>query len=89
MTDPNGQANGTSVVYTYDNRDRKSTATDQLVHKTTWTYDAHGNMKKETRADNKFRTWDTYNAMNRIKQTTGFIGEITKYDYDSAGNMTS
>ncbi len=44
-------------------------------------------MEKETRPDQKFRTWNIYDGMNRIKQTTGFLNEPTTYDYDFAGNL--
>jgi hypothetical protein len=45
-------------------------------------------MKKETRPDNKVRTWDEYDTMNRVKQTTGFLNELTRFSYDPAGNRT-
>jgi RHS repeat-associated protein len=44
-------------------------------------------MTSETRADTKVRTWDEYDPMNRVKQTTGFLHEVTLYDYDHAGNL--
>jgi RHS repeat-associated protein len=90
ITRPNGQpvtphpAHSTIV---YNDRNRRESLTDELGHTTSWIYDDVGNFKTETRADLKFRTWDTYDAMNRIKHTTGFLNEPTSYDYDFAGNL--
>jgi len=94
VTDPNGQPGqlhaGAHTTYEYDERNRRKTLIDALGHPTAWLYDAVGNMTRETRADNKFRTWDLYDAMNRIKHTTGFLGaqDQTSYGYDPAGNLT-
>jgi len=92
VQDPKGQISGGVTTYEYDNRNRRTSVTDAgTPGKTTqWLYDDAGNMTRETRADNKFRTWDLYDAMNRVKQTTGFRGallETTTYDYDAAGNL--
>lgn len=88
IKDPNGQSTGLLTTYGYDDRNQRTAATDPLSHRTEWEYDDAGNMKKETRADMKFRIWDQYDAMNRVKHTIGFLSEPTSYDYDLAGNMT-
>jgi RHS repeat-associated protein len=89
VKDPKGQSSGLVTAYVYNDRNRRESMTDPLNHTTSWLYDDAGNMKKETRADTKFRTWDMYDVMNRIKRTTGFLQEHTLYDYDPAGNLTS
>jgi RHS repeat-associated protein len=93
VKDPKGQVSGRVTTYAYDNHNRRESVTDADTPpgKTTrWLYDDAGNMTRETRADNKFRTWDLYDPMNRVKHTTGFLGAIeqTSYDYDTAGNLT-
>jgi RHS repeat-associated protein len=90
ITRPNGQDGMPHPAHStieYNDRNLRKSLTDELGHKTSWIYDEVGNLKKETRADLKFRTWDTYDAMNRIKHTTGFLNEQTSYDYDFAGNL--
>jgi RHS repeat-associated protein len=92
VTEPNGQPGqiyaGADWEYTHDKRNRRLTAKDPFDKITSWDYDLVGNLKKEIRPDTKFRTWDTYDAMNRIKSTTGFLGEGTAFYYDLAGNLT-
>jgi RHS repeat-associated protein len=92
VTEPNAQpggiAQGHHSTAEYDDRNRRTGLTDALGHKTEWGYDDVGNMRWERRADLKSRTWDLYDAMNRVKQTTGFLNEVTLYDYDPAGNQT-
>lgn len=96
VKDPKGQSSSRVTTYLYNDRNLRKSMTDPVPpdpvpHTTTWLYDNVGNMKMETRADGKFRTWDLYDAMNRIKHTTGFLGatlESTSYDYDHAGNLT-
>lgn len=92
VTAPNGQPGqifaGAHSTFTYDKRNRRLIATDALNHSTSWDYDAAGNLKKETRPDNQFRTCDIYDAMNRVKKTTGFSGETTNYVYDLDGTVT-
>ncbi len=90
VTRPNGQPSEPIPAHTttgYDDRNRRVSLSDELGHTTTWEYDDAGNMKKETRADLKFRTWDVYDAMNRAKHITGFLQEPTSYEYDLAGNL--
>jgi RHS repeat-associated protein len=89
-TRPNGQPTEPIPAHTttaYDDRNRRISLSDEFGHATAWEYDDAGNMKKETRADTKFRIWDVYDAMNRVKHTTGFLNEPTSYDYDFAGNL--
>ncbi len=92
VTEPNGQAGqlfaGAHSTFTYDKRNRKLTATDAFNQTTSWAYDAAGNVVKEIRPDGQFRTWDTYDSMNRVKKTTGFAGDVTQYVYDLDGTMT-
>jgi YD repeat-containing protein len=56
----------------YDDRNRKIWMDDSIAsdrnssgHTMNWEYDPVGNKKKETRADNAFRSWD-YDSMNRL-----------------------
>jgi RHS repeat-associated protein len=80
------------TTFAYDSRNRRISATAPApFHNqvTQWAYDKAGNVIKETRPDNKFRTWDTYDAMNRVTHTTGFRTDDTAtYVYDLAGNLT-
>ena len=78
VKDPKGQTTGRETIYDYDDRNRQNRPSPtRLVIRPAWIYDDAGNKKRETRADTKFRTWDLYDPMNRIKQTTGFLGERT------------
>lgn len=90
VKDPKGQLSGRETIYGYDERNRRTSVTDPLGpdHTTSWLYDDANNMIRETRADLKFRTWDEYDAMNRVRHTTGFLNEPTSYEYDHAGNRT-
>jgi RHS repeat-associated protein len=58
------------TTYHYDERNRKIWMNDPIPsdrnssgHTMNWEYDAVGNKRKETRADNAFRSWD-YDSMN-------------------------
>lgn len=87
VTDPRGNF----WTLAYDARNRKTSATDPAPFTnqiTRWEYDKAGNLLKETRPDLKYRTWDLYDAMNRIKHSTGFLNDPASYVYDLAGNLT-
>jgi RHS repeat-associated protein len=67
-TDPRTYA----THFGYDARNRKIWMDDPIAsdrnssgHTMNWEYDAVGNKRKETRADNAFRSWD-YDSMNRL-----------------------
>src|SRR5256714_138836 len=64
-----------TTTFGYDNRNRKIWMNDPIAtdrnnnrHTMEWTYDAVSNKKKETRADNAFRSWEyeLVNPMNRL-----------------------
>ena len=85
VTDPRGY----ETTSTYDERNRRKTTTNALNQTTSWAYDKANNLTKETRPDTKYRTWDTYDSMNRVTHTTGFLSaETTGYVYDVVQNKT-
>jgi RHS repeat-associated protein len=93
VTGPNGQPGmqypGAHTTAAYDARNRRVSVNDALNQTTSWAYDKAGNLIKETRPDTKYRTWDTFDPMNRVTHTTGFRTDDTAgYVYDLAGNMT-
>ena len=80
----------------YDQRNRKIWMDDPIAsdrnssgHTMNWEYDAVGNKRFETRADNATREW-RYDSMNRLTDNFGFAGAVdhTHYDHDQAGNVT-
>src|SRR5205823_6291083 len=74
------------TTLSYDERNRRTSATDAKNHTTQWLYDAAGNRIKEIRPDTAFQTWD-YDSMNRVYQTHGFANESTGYGFDDGGNV--
>jgi len=84
-TDPRGY----TTAFGYDNRNRRTTATDpspfdnQVTH---WDYDAANNLRFLTRPDGSRCEWQ-YDSMNRVIDTYGFANEHTHYDRDLAGNV--
>ncbi len=93
VTQPNAQPGqlyaGVHSTAGYDARNRRVSMTDALNQTTSWAYDKAGNLIMETRPDTKCRTWDTFDAMNRVTHTTGFRTDDTaSYIYDLAGNLT-
>jgi RHS repeat-associated protein len=77
---------GYQTTFGYDNRNRRTSATDALNEATTWQYDATSNMTRETRPDQSYRRAE-YDSMNRVIDSYGFAGEHTHYDRDLAGNV--
>jgi RHS repeat-associated protein len=72
ITDPRGHV----TEFDYDSRNRKIWMNNPIAsnrnangHTMDWEYDEAGNKKKETRADNAFRSWK-YDTMNRLSEAT-------------------
>ena len=91
--------NGWAESYTYDAtgrllrqyaEDPTKTASKSTEHK--YTYDPEGNILNEYRSgaggQDKYDLTHTYDALNRLTQTTGQWGYATHtYEYDSLGNL--
>lgn len=82
--DPNGQ----SWSYTYDNRNRRITASDPLGRTTTWTNDVAGRVAAQVAPDNT-ATFYGYDLMDRRIAETNGMNQITLYGFDVSGNLTS
>ncbi|MGN6641713.1 MAG: hypothetical protein ACTHKU_01795, partial [Verrucomicrobiota bacterium] len=82
--DPNGQ----SWSYTYDNRNRRITASDPLGRTTTWTNDVAGRVAAQVAPDNT-ATFYGYDLMDRRIAETNALNQITLYGFDVSGNLTS
>jgi YD repeat-containing protein len=91
--------NGWDESYTYDaagqlktqlSRDPSKMVNKQVLH--TYNYDAQGNILNEVRDGtsqiDSFNYTHTYDALNRLVQTTGLPSYPTHtYEYDSLGNL--
>jgi YD repeat-containing protein len=91
--------NGWDEAYTYDGagqmltqltRDPSDKTNKQILH--TYAYDPQGNILNEARTgaggQDKFDYTHTYDALNRLTQTTGLWGYKEHiYEYDSLGNL--
>jgi len=78
-----------TTTFGYDNRDRRTSATNPLPFNneiTRWEYDSVSNLTRETRPDQSYRSIG-YDSMNRVIDTYGFASEHTHYDRDLAGNV--
>ena len=96
VTDPRQNV----TTFHYDQRNRKDWMDDPVAsdrnssgHTMNWEYDGVGNKKKETRADDVFRSWD-YNSMNQLwhaydwrTNETPTASQTTTYNRDSTGNL--
>jgi RHS repeat-associated protein len=71
-----------TTLLTYDNRNRKTTATDPLGNITRWTYDTESNVITETRPDGGV-TRKEYDTMNRLVKTTDPKGQATTLGYEA------
>jgi hypothetical protein len=92
-------SNGWDEIYTYDDagqlltqlaRDPSDKVNKQILH--TYSYDNQGNILNETSTgaggQDKFDYTHSYDALNRLTQTTGLWGYPTHtYEYDSLGNL--
>ena len=79
----------------YDERNRKIWMDDPIGsdrnsrgHTLDWDYDAAGNKRFETRADDTRQEW-RYDTMNRVTDTYGFANEHTHYDRNVTGTEES
>ncbi len=80
--DPAGQPWTT----TYDNMNRKKTASDPLTNTTVWTYDVAGNVLSEKRPNGDLTTY-VYDRMDRVIKQTDPKGQVTQWVYDHNGNV--
>ncbi len=92
-TDPRGNANGAdpaafTTTYTYDGADRLLSVTDANNHKTSYTYDAVGNLATSTDPANKTTAY-TYDAANQLTQVSDPNGDSQGLTYDAMGNVSS
>ncbi|WDV47883.1 peptidoglycan-binding protein [Clostridiaceae bacterium M8S5] len=83
--------NGVSQEYTYYKNNKLKTLTNKksdgsVIDTYSYTYDMAGNMTSVI--DKKGQTSYEYDKLNRIKKATKPSGNITNYEYDSAGNRT-
>lgn len=63
-------------------------ATDSLERKTTYEYDANGNVTKITDPDNKTTQFEYEPTFNRVKKITDALNQFTEFTYDPAnGNL--
>jgi RHS repeat-associated protein len=81
---------GAGQLLTQLARDPSDKVNKQILH--TYTYDNQGNILNETRSgaggQDKFDYIHSYDALNRLTQTTGQWGYPTHtYEYDSLGNL--
>lgn len=80
---------GQSTTTAYDERDRLYLVTDPLGNPTSCTYDAAGHKKTVTRANGQLTTFDSFDAMNRLLQSTvkqtPDPDAVTKYTYYTSG----
>jgi RHS repeat-associated protein len=86
VQDPRGNA----TTFAYDNRNRRTSATNPAPFNTQitrWEYDSGSNLTKEIRPDQSFRRVE-YDALSRVIHTYGFANEHTEYVRDLAGNVT-
>lgn len=74
---------GNYTQFGYDERNRRTSATDALDRSTFWLYDRASNKVSEQRPDGGVTTWDEYDPMNRLKQST-----VTR-DGDPANNVVT
>jgi len=80
---------GQSTVSAYDERDRPYSVTDPLGNVTSCTYDAADRKASATRANGQVITLDSFDAMNRLLQSTAKQtpdpDAVTKYTYYTSG----
>lgn len=79
--------NGLVTTFTYDLRGRRTSQTVGAL-KTTYAYDAAGNLKKVTAPDNSFLSF-TYDAAHRLVGVADAVGNRIAYALDAASNKTA
>ncbi len=80
---------GSATTFTFDPLGRTLTATDQLGHTTTYTYDLVGNLHTTKAADNVVTSTRTYDALNRLLTDKDGKNQTISYAFDALGRMTS
>lgn len=83
------------IRYEYDDRDRINKMTDQLERVEMYTYytgteitaTTGDNLKSITDRKGQTTTFNSYDAMNRVKKITYHDGSYTDYTYDAAGRV--
>ncbi len=79
------------AVNVYDARNRLYTSTDPLQHSTNYRYDLSSNPSTITRPNGQVTTFNSYDSMNRLLQTTvqqaPNPAAVTKYTYTKAGKI--
>jgi RHS repeat-associated protein len=71
----------TSISFTYNFRNQRTSETDQLDRKTTYEYDNAGQLTKIIRPNQTELTF-TYDEVGRIKTATDERGKTSTYEYD-------
>lgn len=91
-TDDGGQA----TTYAYDPLGRQTQRTDALNNTVAMAYDAAGNLLRAVSTElqtegliaaQMFTTTHSYDALNRLLQTTDNLGRTVRYSYDSRDNL--
>ncbi len=86
------QPDGAYLSYSYDNAHRLTDITDNLNNRIHYTLDDAGNHTREDTLDPtgvlKRTLSRTYNALNRLQQTTDALSRTTTFAYDANGNRT-
>jgi len=80
-------ADGTSVSKGYSGNSL-AWETDELGHKTAYSYDANGNITGVTRYDGAVASYE-YNSLDLPTKAVDFDGSVRKYKYDAHGNLTA
>jgi RHS repeat-associated protein len=85
-TDPE---TGVPTLYEYNdpnNPDKETRVTNRRHFSTDYRYDARGNQL--TLTDASGTTSHTYNDHNEVTSVTDMLGRVTRYQYDTGGNLT-
>ena len=84
---------GQSTTTNYDERNRPYSVRDPLGNVTSSTFDSGGRKKTVTRANGQLTTFDTFDAMNRVLQSTvkqtPDPDAVTKYNYYNSGLLAT
>jgi RHS repeat-associated protein len=88
---PRGNVEGSkpaeyTTTYEYDKAGNRLSATDPLAHKTTWKYDADGNLEAEKDAKGNTTSY-SYDAINQLISVERPDGQTEETRYDANGNV--
>lgn len=82
------EENGAEHDYTYDGAPgNRLTSTDPLRYKTTYTYDAKGNVTSVKTPRGATGTFDNFTAFNEPQRIKDASGNYTVFKYDAKGNL--